>query len=189
VDKQEEPIHQRLNFLIDKLEEGVQRRLALRLGVTSGTIGDILGQRKSKPGYELLRKILLAYPQIRAEWLMLGEGQMLKSDRQKADPENTLSYGAGIAVPSAREPGVAAGLQSHDPTEEVEGPGAINFDLEPKKKKPVGSDLVQQIDRNTKQLAQNTADIKQIFELLRGNSSVGPDAPNGNAPGPEGARH
>lgn len=87
--KPEEPIHQRLNFLIDKLEDGVQRRFAQRLGISSGAIGDILGQRKSKPGFDLLGKILRAYSQIRAEWLLLGEGEMLKS--AEAPKNNSVS--------------------------------------------------------------------------------------------------
>ncbi len=77
--KKEEPIHQRLNLLIKGLESGVQRRFAQRIGVASGAIGDILGQRKSKPGFDLTGKILQAYPQLRARWLLLGEGEMLKS--------------------------------------------------------------------------------------------------------------
>jgi len=78
-DKTEEPIHQRLNLLIQSLEDGVQRRFAQTIGVASGVVGDMLGQRKSKPGFDLISKILQAYPQIRAEWLMRGEGEMLKA--------------------------------------------------------------------------------------------------------------
>ncbi|RZK44853.1 MAG: hypothetical protein EOO61_02280 [Hymenobacter sp.] len=72
-------------MLIQTLEDGVQRRFAQTIGVASGVVGDMLGQRKSKPGFDLTSKILQAYPQIRAEWLMLGEGEMLKS----ATPSNT----------------------------------------------------------------------------------------------------
>jgi phage repressor protein C with HTH and peptisase S24 domain len=78
-EKPEEPIHQRINLLINTLEEGVQRRFAQTIGVASGVVGDMLGQRKSKPGFDLISKILQAYPQIRAEWLLLGQGEMLKS--------------------------------------------------------------------------------------------------------------
>lgn len=57
----------------------MQRRFAQTIGVASGVVGDMLGQRKSKPGFDLVSKILHAYPKIRAEWLMRGEGEMLKS--------------------------------------------------------------------------------------------------------------
>ena len=100
--KQEEPIHQRLNFLIDQLEGGVQRRFALRIGVASGAIGDILGQRKSKPGFEFIGKILTAYPQLRARWLLLGEGEMLKST--EAPNKKFVLSPAGPATAAEEEP-------------------------------------------------------------------------------------
>jgi len=66
-------------LLIQTLEEGVQRRFALKVGIAAGVVNDILGVRKSKPGFDIISKILQAYPQMRAEWLMRGEGEMLKS--------------------------------------------------------------------------------------------------------------
>jgi phage repressor protein C with HTH and peptisase S24 domain len=79
VSKEQEPIHQRFEQIINLLADGVQRRFAQHIGVASGVIGDIVGQRKSKPGFDITVKILQAYPELRAEWLMRGEGEMLKS--------------------------------------------------------------------------------------------------------------
>jgi phage repressor protein C with HTH and peptisase S24 domain len=91
LDKPEEPIHQRINLLIKTLESGVQRRFAIQVGVAAGVVNDILGVRKSKPGFEIISKILQAYPQVRAEWLMRGEGEMLKSAES---PKNNFVYAA-----------------------------------------------------------------------------------------------
>lgn len=57
----------------------MQRRFALKVGIAAGVVNDILGVRKSKPGFDIISKILQAYPQMRAEWLMRGEGEMLQS--------------------------------------------------------------------------------------------------------------
>lgn len=80
VEKTQQPVHERLNFLIERLASGIQARFAERVGVPTGTIGDILGKKKSKPGFELTGKILQAYPEVSERWLITGEGEMLKSD-------------------------------------------------------------------------------------------------------------
>jgi hypothetical protein len=80
VEKTQQPVHERLNFLIERLAGGVQARFAERVGVPTGTIGDILGKKKSKPGFELTGKILQAYPEVSERWLITGEGEMLKHD-------------------------------------------------------------------------------------------------------------
>jgi len=80
VERTQQPVHERLNFLIERLAGGVQARFAERVGVPTGTIGDILGKKKSKPGFELTGKILQAYPEVSERWLITGEGEMLKSE-------------------------------------------------------------------------------------------------------------
>ena len=37
-------------------------------------------QTKEKPGYDLLRKILLSFPQINPDWLLLDDETMYRSD-------------------------------------------------------------------------------------------------------------
>ncbi|MBX0293146.1 hypothetical protein K3G63_22060 [Hymenobacter sp. HSC-4F20] len=79
----EEPqstINQRIQHLIDNLEKGSQASFARKIDVRTGTVGDILGKRQSKPGYDVLSKIVSSYPELRAEWLLTGDGDMLKRD-------------------------------------------------------------------------------------------------------------
>ena len=90
-EKTQEPIHQRLVELINSTEAGVQRRFAQRIGVGSGVIGDMLGQRKTKPGLDILTKILAAYPTLRAEWLMRGTGTMFSLDETDPTPPRPAS--------------------------------------------------------------------------------------------------
>ena len=111
-------MHERLIFLIERLAGGVQARFAERVGVPTGTIGDILGKKKSKPGFELTGKILLAYPEVNERWLITGEGQMLKSDISSAGPQNISSY------PANQNNVQAIGLLSDIPVVEL---GRVSF--------------------------------------------------------------
>jgi hypothetical protein len=79
LEKTEDPIHQRLEKLINELEDGNKSAFARNVGVQSGVIGDLLGKRKNKPGYELLNKIASAYPQVNTSWLLRGIEPMLLS--------------------------------------------------------------------------------------------------------------
>lgn len=91
---QEDLVSQRIKIIIDDFEEGVQRRFAIKVGANPTTISEIFGKRKNKPSVELLQKIADAYPQLRPEWLLLGEGEMLKSTSANADPKKTPLYTA-----------------------------------------------------------------------------------------------
>jgi transcriptional regulator with XRE-family HTH domain len=94
----EEPVSQRIKNIIDDFEEGVQRRFALKIGANPTTISEIFGKRQNKPSVELLQKIADAYPQLRPEWLLLGEGEMLKSTNANTEPQKTSPYTAPFDV-------------------------------------------------------------------------------------------
>jgi transcriptional regulator with XRE-family HTH domain len=74
----EDAVYQRLNFIVNTFEGGNQAEFARRIGVRSGVVGDMFGKRRNKPSFDVLGKIALAYPQLRVEWLLTGEGEMLK---------------------------------------------------------------------------------------------------------------
>lgn len=50
---------------------------AAELDISQGVLTHISTGR-NKPGVELLQKILQTYPTIRAEWLLMGKGEMEK---------------------------------------------------------------------------------------------------------------
>jgi phage repressor protein C with HTH and peptisase S24 domain len=87
-------ISQRINFIIDTLENGVQRQFALRIKARPGQISELFGERKSKPSSELLEKIAKAYPELRTDWLLKGEGDMLISADAK-NQQKISSYPPG----------------------------------------------------------------------------------------------
>ena len=62
-----------------KSEGLTSSRLAEILGTGASNISHIISGR-SKPGYDLLRKILLSFPQINPDWLLLDDETMYRSD-------------------------------------------------------------------------------------------------------------
>jgi transcriptional regulator with XRE-family HTH domain len=55
-------------------------RLAEMLGTGASNISHILSGR-SKPGYDLLRKILQCFPQVNPDWLLLDDTAMYREDQ------------------------------------------------------------------------------------------------------------
>lgn len=73
-------VHQRIAEMIKALADGNQSAFGRAVGIATGTLAGFIGERQVKPGFEILQKIGRAYPQVRWEWLMFGEGEMLKPD-------------------------------------------------------------------------------------------------------------
>ncbi len=60
-------------------EQLTYARFAEIIGVQPSSISHILSGR-NKPGFDFIRKILLNYPSVNAEWLILGKGKMFKNE-------------------------------------------------------------------------------------------------------------
>ncbi len=169
----QDPINERINFLVNHYEKGVRRRFSLKIGVSPGMISDLFSERKNKPGIDMVRKILVAYPQISTEWLLLGEGDMLKKepvDESAAEGQESSSYMSPQDLPTAGEAGIADVLAR---TSDVGEEGIPSYGVAPSAKRKAGDkdkpaskpaelaglDLLQQV-------AANTADIKKLFGLV-----------------------
>ena len=61
------------------------RRLASVLGLSPATITNYLGGVKA-PSYDFIMALLTTYPDISAEWLLRGEGPMLRTDQIDIEP-------------------------------------------------------------------------------------------------------
>lgn len=70
-----------LQALMDRFEVNAAQ-FAEKIGVQRSSISHFLSGRNN-PSLEVIRKILMAYPQIDAEWLLSGEGDMIKNDFYK----------------------------------------------------------------------------------------------------------
>lgn len=77
----------RLQQLIEYLDI-TSYRLSKEIGTSEAVISNARSGR-NKPSYDLISKILNKYKVISAEWLLLGEGDMLKNG---GDSSNTPSF-------------------------------------------------------------------------------------------------
>ncbi|MGI4862394.1 MAG: S24 family peptidase [Janthinobacterium lividum] len=73
-------IAQRLIEMINFFSDGNKSAFGRITDLQSGVIAGFVGGRLNKPGFEVLQKLVTAYPQINERWLLLGEGEMLKGD-------------------------------------------------------------------------------------------------------------
>ncbi|WP_211240580.1 S24 family peptidase [Adhaeribacter aquaticus] len=75
-------INQRIKILLDRYSNDNVLGFSKMIGVSHTTIATLLpGSRESKPGFEIIAKLLDRFPEISAEWLVRGEGDMFKSNK------------------------------------------------------------------------------------------------------------
>lgn len=75
-----EAVNQRIQTLINTLGES-NNRFAQRIDTSSAVISHILTGR-NRPNLELIQKILKAFPNLRPNWLVLGEGSLHEDDNK-----------------------------------------------------------------------------------------------------------
>ena len=94
-------IIERVQKIIDK--EGLNvSSFAKRIGVVDQAVRGIIKQRRNKPGFDLIVKILQTFNWVNAEWLLLGVGDMVKaSDGGKQD--NVENYSMNELIHYLRE--------------------------------------------------------------------------------------
>lgn len=74
----ETTINQRIKMIVDESGKAVNSYAAM-IGVSQPTLKACVDGNNA-PRFDTLQKILIANPMISAEWLMRGEGRMLKGD-------------------------------------------------------------------------------------------------------------
>lgn len=91
-----------INDRIDKLIRALgynKTKFAHALGYNYNTIIEsIVGKRQSKPGFDFLNALLTTFPSVNADWLMIGEGEMLK-EKSKATERYLLHKQEVTKVP------------------------------------------------------------------------------------------
>lgn len=74
-------IVERIQKIMEK--EGLNvASFARKVGVVDQTIRGIVVQRRNKPGFDLIVRILQTFVWVNAEWLILGVGEMLKPEQE-----------------------------------------------------------------------------------------------------------
>ena len=75
----ETTINQRIKMIVDESGKAVNSYASM-IGVSQPTLKACVDGNNA-PRFDTLQKILIANPMISAEWLMRGEGRMLKEER------------------------------------------------------------------------------------------------------------
>lgn len=77
-------IVERIQKIMEK--EGLNvASFARRVGVVDQTIRGIVVQRRNKPGFDLIVRILQTFVWVNAEWLILGVGEMSKPKQENVN--------------------------------------------------------------------------------------------------------
>jgi hypothetical protein len=70
-------VQDRVELLVNHFSKGNKAAFGRKADIQSGVLAGILGGRRNKPSFELLQKLLTAYPSVEPNWLLFGRGPML----------------------------------------------------------------------------------------------------------------
>lgn len=80
-------VQERIRKIADDLFNGNISAFCRAVDIKQPTMNTILGERQSKPSYDVLSNIVNAEAlNISAQWLLTGKGEMLKSSSSKEEP-------------------------------------------------------------------------------------------------------
>lgn len=86
--KRETTINDRIEQIITHYSLN-KNNFSKEIGLSNNmTITNIVGSRKSKPGYDVLRKIAERFP-VNPSWLLMGKGPMLLDAEDELEREDT----------------------------------------------------------------------------------------------------
>lgn len=93
-----ESINDRIKELITKRYNGNASAFAREVGIKQPTLNTIIGERKSKPSFDVINAIALS-ANINTDWLLTGKGDMLKKDNEelvKLSIEESVTKSIGV---------------------------------------------------------------------------------------------
>jgi hypothetical protein len=73
-------VHDRIDQLVDHFYKGNKAAFGRGADIQSGVLAGIIGGRKNKPSFDVLQKLLTAYPSVNPTWLLFGRGPMLHDE-------------------------------------------------------------------------------------------------------------
>lgn len=93
-----ETIFDRIAQIVEIECDGVPAKFAKMIGSKDQTVRNIVVNRRSYPGYEMLLKIIQSIDWLNPDWLITGRGDMRKSTIENAGElsEPGVLYGADI---------------------------------------------------------------------------------------------
>ena len=91
-------IVQRIKKLVEAKTNGNKKEFAAIIGIVQVTFNRYVNEERGM-SYEVIDAILDAFPEVSAEWLLRGEGNMLKSNNNligsNQGNDNTIEYNNG----------------------------------------------------------------------------------------------
>lgn len=76
-------INERILYLIENQYNDNQKKFAESIGYSAQVVFNIVSGRKTKPSYDVLNAIISTNDDINSQWLLTGQGSMLKSENEK----------------------------------------------------------------------------------------------------------
>lgn len=87
-----ESVNDRILSIVNELFNGNISSFARAVNVKQPTLNTILGERKSKPSFDIIQSIINASAlNISSIWLITGEGSMLKSESSSQGAQQSSS--------------------------------------------------------------------------------------------------
>ncbi len=115
-------------LLLFKDAEGLtQSKLAEILETQPGNISHILSGR-SKPGFELLQKLLLRFPRLNPDWLLLDKGPMYREESESSSSPLGSTNSSMLGADEKPAPDLASLFsQPNSPTESSSAEGVAKL--------------------------------------------------------------
>lgn len=77
---------------------------ARKIGVGDQTVRGIVVQKRNKPGYDVILKIVQTFEWLNVEWLITGEGEMRKAEiKQQTCEKDTSNVNMGMFLEYLKE--------------------------------------------------------------------------------------
>ncbi|MDR0830023.1 MAG: hypothetical protein LBN95_07930 [Prevotellaceae bacterium] len=91
-----ETINERINYILNVNFNANVAKFSRFLGVSHTTLNNIVANKMNKPSFDSLEKIITKMPNIDANWLLTGVGNMLKSDEKSVQSNSNLQHSSQI---------------------------------------------------------------------------------------------
>jgi len=97
-------------FLLIETKNLTPGKFADEIGVERSTMSHIKSDR-SKPSLDMAQKVLECYPEVSAEWLILGRGPMFKQTNDSRELDLFSHMGINSLKPDENEPEISVSTE------------------------------------------------------------------------------
>jgi hypothetical protein len=88
----EAPVSERIKILFQHFGDGNLSAFSREIGVSAQAIRDLMKGEKGGPSWPVLQNILRAFPSVSTDWLVLGQGPMVRDNMLLVDLTQPHQY-------------------------------------------------------------------------------------------------